>query len=104
VTRSRSQFASHCSSTSRAATREHCFDGVFGVGLLVVPGAVVEVDEQHETGPCCSLVAIGQRVIPGDPTREHCGLVVQIGVEVGVAEAGLPCCSAESASSTRLAP
>lgn len=53
--------------------------------------AVVEVDEEHETGPRCSLVAVGQRMIPRDPAREHRGLVVQVRVEVRVAEAGLGC-------------
>lgn len=50
----------------------------FADGDYALPRPVVEVDEQHETGPRRALVAIGQRVIPRDPTREHRGLVVHV--------------------------
>lgn len=70
---------------------EHRFDGIVGVGPFVVPGSVVEIDEQDKAGPRCSLVAVGERMVPGDPTGQHGGFVVRVGIEVGVVEAGLWC-------------
>lgn len=58
---------------------EHRCHGVVGVGMLVVPRSLVEVDEQHEARPRSSLVAVGQRMVPRDPAGEHCSLVVQVG-------------------------
>ena len=58
---------------------EHRCNGVVGVGMLVVPRSVVEVDEQHEACPCGSLVAVGQRMVPRDPAGENCSLSYRSG-------------------------
>lgn len=67
---------------------QHRLFGLVDVGRVGVPHAVVEVDEQHERRPRRALVAVGQRVVPREMAAENSGLVVEVRVEVLVAEAG----------------
>jgi hypothetical protein len=59
-----------------------------GVRWLGCPVSAVEVDEHERCGPGGALAAPRERMTPGQPTREHGGVVVEVGVEVVVAEAG----------------
>jgi hypothetical protein len=52
------------------------------------PAHVVEVEEQHQGGPCRSLVAIDEGMVPGQSTRQDRSLVDEIGVELVTLEAG----------------
>jgi hypothetical protein len=78
--------------------REH---GRFGVvdGGVGAPGPFVVRDEQAQRDPSGALVAVGEWVVAGEPDDEDGGLVLELGVEVGVAEAGRRGVQAESARS-----
>lgn len=67
---------------------EHRIHGVVGGGWVGHPDPLVEIHEQHQTGPRSSFVAVGHRVVPRHPARQHCGFVVEARIEVGFAE---PC-------------
>jgi hypothetical protein len=68
---------------------EHCRHCFIHVGLAFGPLAVVEIDEQYEARPCCAFVAVGQRMVPRNPTGKDGRLVEDVRIEVGIAEAGL---------------
>jgi len=66
----------------------HGFLGLVDVRWVEIPRAVVEVDEDDQRRPRCSFVAVGERMVPCQPTDEDGGLVVDVGVELDVTEPG----------------
>jgi hypothetical protein len=53
---------------------EHRLDGLVDIGLVVRPGAAVDVDEQHEARPRGALVAVGKRMVPCDAAGKTAAL------------------------------
>ena len=88
-TRSLNHAAPQALSASPPAMASMAASGLVDVRWVRVPRAVVEVDEHDQRSPRSPFVAVGEGMVPCQPTDEDGGLVVHVGVELDVAEPGL---------------
>jgi hypothetical protein len=61
---------------------EHRHFRLIDIGRIRLPPHIVEIEEHHECSSRRTLVAIGKRMVPGEPANQHRGLLDQVDVEL----------------------
>lgn len=80
-------FRGPCFIDFASCNRQHGLLCIVGVGRVGAPSAVVQVDEHGSPGS--AFVPVWEWMIPRQPADEQCCLVLDVGIELFVAEASL---------------